>query len=88
MSVIEEGTFNNLRVTSTKTKIKWEIALKLLTAFVRLSKSFALQIAYNARSAYIVNIYLSFHMCQFRCRFRFDYYEDTYLNKCFLCENI
>jgi len=58
MSVVEEGTFNNLRVTSKKTEIKWEIALKLLTEFVRLAKSYALQIAYNARSAYIVNIYL------------------------------
>ena len=33
MSVVEEGTFNNLRVTSIKTEIKWEIALKLLTEF-------------------------------------------------------
>ena len=33
MSVIEEGTFNNLRVTSIKTEIKWDVALKLLTEF-------------------------------------------------------
>ena len=33
MSLIEEGTFNNLRVTSIKTEIKWEVALKLLTEF-------------------------------------------------------
>jgi hypothetical protein len=33
MNEMEEGTFNNLRVSSIKTEIKWEVALKLLTEF-------------------------------------------------------